>query len=1498
MATKTINQKITLSGGEEIVRSLRDLARLGEETFKRLADAASKIDINLPVDKVKEQLQQFAQQGQQAFVQLGQAGQQAFEQIGQSAQQASTQVSEVGAAAQKTAQDVSSIGAASQSMGEVAQQANAASTGISNIGTAVKVVAGTITGLAATFSALAIAAAAMGKSASDSVIAIGRSADAAGVSISNFSRANTLLQQFGLTSDQSASAIKRLGEAGKTAFDVAVTAMQRLQDTSTSTLTQMDQALARVGEEGTRQLTAMERALQGTQKTLMQAAIEGGKASETIARQSGVIINKVALENEQVRAKFMQQMAAMADITINGKRIFDEGTAAILKYAAAFNEVTGAARRPTEMLTELGDRLQRIPDAAERARVLTLIFGKELATVLAPAVERGTAAFVNMIATIDRLRLGVTDAEKKVGQDFRAAWDLLQAVIKRNSDEIGILIAKPLTPFIIKFAEAMRTSSDTFKLFEAAVQGITPLLDKLLASMSGVSQIDAGFLERVKQGVQQFGEAVVAVFSNVVVPAFNSLIAIATETASVLTTLFGSQVTPTMVALGAIFTALLGPVKALGVALLALFGGQGSGFDKFRENLAKFGVDIDGIRQRFKQSFAQEMPNVINILIQSLNGLLAVLRGLTGVINTVFGTQFSSAAVAAAVAVGILTGAFQALSPIFVIVAASLSALVSTLNLFALALTGIAALIGWPATLAISIALLVTNFESLSNVLGVVARALNALTGLNIFTGEGLSVALIAALTAAFIRLAFGIGLVQTALIALANTPAIAALLTLAAIIQDLNRAADPTQKKLEEINKEFARTGDLEAYNRAMKEFDDTQRRVGSGAGIDVGSMWQRMKAEADKAIQGIVSTSQQGANAVTNQWKDGAQRMAGGFREVGPGLWVPITESGKQAVEKIVLSNFEAAQKIAAGYRQIAPGVFERIATEAQQAATNIEKPITQALTTIKREVEQTRNVVAEGFRDLQTGPAVAQADALRDGLNRMADAARTAKLQLDELESGTKQGSGEGKQDPSSLFEKMFRLIDEAGQRFNRIPKDVATAILPAIQAIFDGIESIFSTSIAKAEEKVPEVVRPFETAAEQVGNVFSAVDPFQPLVEKAQNAVNSIVQALAQIPRALAGIGLLAPFQAALQGITPIIDGIRGAIDSLAPSLQTATTQAQALMAAFGSGTGAPATSGATSGETSAEQGGGQAAGGPFGAILASMQQALAQMQAMVAAASPVIAAQFQALAAQIAAALSQAGTTDPFAPMVQSAQNAAAAIGQVFAALAQLILQPFFNVQSGAAQIMAGVEQVVSAGFQSMISTIASVAASVDAAIQQIIASLQAAVAEAERLAAAAADAAAAASRAGGGSGFARGGYTGDIGIRRVAGVVHGGEYVEPAHVVRKPGVRAFLETLRRVGDLREALRRFSRGFSVGGFVDDLGSRMAGALMPLPGFANGGLVPVPAAGGGARRDLGVLRLDAGGEMLEVLTDDATAFKLQRFARRQLMTSGGRAPVWER
>lgn len=141
---------------------------------------------------------------------------------------------------------------------------------------------------------------------------------------------------------------------------------------------------------------------------------------------------------------------------------------------------------------------------------------------------------------------------------------------------------------------------------------------------------------------------------------------------------------------------------------------------------------------------------------------------------------------------------------------------------------------------------------------------------------------------------------------------------------------------------------------------------------------------------------------------------------------------------------------------------------------------------------------------------------------------------------------------------------------------------------------------------------------------------------------------------------------------------------------------------------------------------------------------------------------------------------------------------------------------------------------------------------------------------------------------GGGGGFAAGGYTGNIGTGRIAGFVHGGEYVQPARVVRQPGVRAFMETLRRVGDLRTAIEMFSRGFSIGGFVDNINSRMASLAMP--GFAGGGFVP--AAAGGQLSNFGTVDLGIGGQSVRIMTDAESARAIRRVAMRNARLSIGK------
>ncbi|MCO1336716.1 phage tail length tape measure family protein [Microbulbifer sp. OS29] len=117
------------------------------------------------------------------------------------------------------------------------------------------------------------------------------------------------------------------------------------------------------------------------------------------------------------------------------------------------------------------------------------------------------------------------------------------------------------------------------------------------------------------------------------------------------------------------------------------------------------------------------------------------------------------------------------------------------------------------------------------------------------------------------------------------------------------------------------------------------------------------------------------------------------------------------------------------------------------------------------------------------------------------------------------------------------------------------------------------------------------------------------------------------------------------------------------------------------------------------------------------------------------------------------------------------------------------------------------EDSLTEGFQDL----ASGAASLGDVLKDVIASIADALAQmaAQKASAQAATAAMTV------LGYADGGYTGAGTKYQVKGVVHAGEYVQPAEVMREPGAMAFMENFRREG--MRSLERF-RGYAEGGPV--------------------------------------------------------------------------------
>lgn len=124
------------------------------------------------------------------------------------------------------------------------------------------------------------------------------------------------------------------------------------------------------------------------------------------------------------------------------------------------------------------------------------------------------------------------------------------------------------------------------------------------------------------------------------------------------------------------------------------------------------------------------------------------------------------------------------------------------------------------------------------------------------------------------------------------------------------------------------------------------------------------------------------------------------------------------------------------------------------------------------------------------------------------------------------------------------------------------------------------------------------------------------------------------------------------------------------------------------------------------------------------------------------------------------------------------------------------------------------------------------------------------------------------------AGFEGGGFTGWLGKKSIAGVVHGREYVTPADVTMQPGVLPFLEALRRRGN------KVLPGYEMGGFVGSAIDRLRVPSLPA-GFGR------EAAGAGRN-----LTLNLGGERYDVGASNDVIGRLEDHVRREALRKGGR------
>ena len=726
---KTISQRISLEGSEDIRRRLEELGKAGEQAFKQIqtaaqqpiADPAQLERTKRAVDDLVVSAQRLGQQFQPLtsnVIQFGTAGTQATQQVTAGLNQTETAAQKTGATIARTGQQAETAGASA---------GNALLSAATKFGLAAAAIGAGITA----------AAAALVKGTVDTATQVTEQADKVKLSVAQWQQ---------LRSVQAGSAAQQENLAGSLArmsnlIDSAHGGVQRLSGSLRQFSVETAGGMVTISAFGNRMRRVRGEAnLAATELARFNISTEMIAKGDKMAILQRIAENISLIENETERAR-MGQRAFGAE--------WEKTIATLLKSKKPIDE-TGKS------LSELGKlHRQLAPADVEKANKLKDAWD-DMGAALTAIKDRVGSMFLDPAITKATWMTNLIDGAHELLQTWmRLGEQARQAFL----GDLGTTPAE--TAFKILIALGNQLAGIWNDVLVPAGQQLLNIISQVAGSLGGVSaaQVAAGFIVAAA-AVTAFAVALKGI-SFLLTP-ISLLISLFTGFGPILLALAAmAAVFWEQLAAGAQTALALIPeeIAQIQKAFQALFRGDittfwnefsaaaKSAFDKIIQAiLATDSVFADFIRaftgeqiktpwvQELLDAFRQigaELPRTIGVIILAFLALRRAAVGAAAIINRLFGTKLTGTDVAVLAFLGSLTGLFTALAPVVAIVAGAFVILSNGLSIivsvFGLAGAAAGAFIGALRGVAAAIAGAVAAFGALPVVIGVAIAAAAAL---------------------------------------------------------------------------------------------------------------------------------------------------------------------------------------------------------------------------------------------------------------------------------------------------------------------------------------------------------------------------------------------------------------------------------------------------------------------------------------------------------------------------------------------------------------------------------------------------------------------------------------------------------------------------------------------------------------------------------------------------------------------------------------------------
>lgn len=281
----------------------------------------------------------------------------------------------------------------------------------------------------------------------------------------------------------------------------------------------------------------------------------------------------------------------------------------------------GRARPAEEILKDIADRFERLPEPADRAALAIQLFGRRAGPQLVELLSEGRAGIEALGKDAEKLGVILSADQLRIGDKMNDSLTRLGATVSALRTKFGLLFAPIVTELADKLANSIASLHErALALGTQIADFLKPIIDDLVLALTGdTDKIQNSFIFAVVKGISALGTALQTAFA-IVQPIIAAIGELFVFLADIINKAFGTKITGLelfLIVLGLIAVAFAGLPTLIVLAATAI------GF--LIQQLTKVGGVFDQIKE-FAVSLWNDLTSTFQAGVDRLISFFTRLR--------------------------------------------------------------------------------------------------------------------------------------------------------------------------------------------------------------------------------------------------------------------------------------------------------------------------------------------------------------------------------------------------------------------------------------------------------------------------------------------------------------------------------------------------------------------------------------------------------------------------------------------------------------------------------------------------------------------------------------------------------------------------------------------------------------------------------------------------------------------------------------------------------